>query len=129
MRGSGRTRAGASPAGRDADASGTPLLSFKRIDTYHAGGTLSQITVADPALRSLGVGEWRRERESRYVVRFTIASFLADGNLAAYADGTRSMKLSEDGTRLTSTTRTEVQDPQGQVFAVVCANDTAVPFE
>jgi hypothetical protein len=104
--------------------SGAVLASFKGMQVFHHGGTLTDTNSAAPTTRGPGFGTWWRDGE-HYVARFRFARYFPDGNLDGYTVVTRTAVLGDGGDMAMATSTIEIRNASDFVVARACARDTA----
>lgn len=111
---------------------GLPVApDFQGLSTYHEGGTYSEIAVAaNPILRSPAHGIWQRTNGRRnYSLKSVFLRFNASGVFLGKQRITQTIKLSLNGSQLTSSGGFEVLDLNGSVIGSGCSTATATRFE
>ena len=111
---------------------GLPVApDFQGLSTYNEGGTYSEIAVAaNPILRSPAHGIWQRTPGRRnFSLKSVFLRFNASGVFLGKQRITQAIKLSPDGSQLTSSGGFEVLDLMGNVIGSGCSTATATRFE
>jgi hypothetical protein len=112
---------------RDCTSSAT-LATFRASQIMHRGGGLTDTNAAPPASRGVGFGNWARQSDGRYAIKFRFFRYNADGSVAGTSVVTSTRTLAADGNSTTGDTRAEVRDSAGQVLSTICVSDAATRF-
>jgi len=99
-------------------ASGTVVANFKTMQVFHAGGTLTDTSAADPSTRGPGMGVWSG-RGLTYEARFRLMRF-SGGSFVGWTSASRTIDLAEDGQTATGSIAVDIIDPLGNVLASQC---------
>jgi hypothetical protein len=111
---------------------GAPVMpDFQGLMTFNEGGTLAETASgSSPALRSPGLGVWRRENGSRtYSMKIVFLRFSPTSVYLGKQRITQTLELSADGNQSTSTGTVEILDVNGNVLGSGCATSTGTRFE
>ena len=103
---------------------GGPTQTFEAINTFHAGGTLSDINMFPPATRVSGQGIWELQRNGQYRTRFQFFRFLPDGTYDGVQDIRTHVVLNHAATQLTKTIQARVLNVDGSVRAQLCGTSS-----
>jgi hypothetical protein len=101
---------------------GGPTQTFSALNTFHAGGTLSDINVLPPSARVSGQGIWELQRNGQYRTRFQFFRFLPDGSFDGVQDIRTTIVLDHRATRLSMTIQARVLNTDGSVRAQLCGS-------
>ena len=110
-------------------ATNAVIATFKGAQAMHRGGTLTDTSGGAPSARSGGIGNWSKNADGSYAVKFRFYRFNSDGSPAGTDVVTSTRTLSADGDSYTGNTRNEVRDLAGTVLATVCVSDAASRFK
>ncbi len=101
---------------------------FPGLQTYHAGGTMTETgSRSPPSRRSAGFGVWKRSGVNAYKSRFTFQGYDANGFLFNNLDFRGDTDLASDGKSFTSVSRLLVVDVSGNSMEF-CATSEGVRF-
>jgi hypothetical protein len=107
--------------------SGAVVRSFKGVNTFHRGGTLSDTNNTPPTPRGPGMGVWRAgARAGSYTASFRFYRYNPDGTLAGSQRVNRSFTLAADGNSSTGTIAAQVLDTADVVQQNLCGTETSV---
>lgn len=101
---------------------GGPTQTFVALNTFHAGGTLSDINALPPAMRVSGQGIWELQRNGQYRTRFQFFRFLPDGTYDGVQDIRTTIVLNHRATQLSMTIQASVLNVDGSVRAQLCGS-------
>lgn len=101
-----------------------PNRFFSAFNTFHHGGTLSDINFVPPTSRSPGHGIWEYMGAREYDTRFQFMRFLPTGEPDGIQDVFGAAVLDSRGNRYTSAVRARVLNVDGSVRAELCGNAT-----
>lgn len=104
------------------------IATFRGAQTMHRGGTLTDTNAGPPALRGPGFGNWSRNADGSYAVRFRFYRYNTDGSLAGTNVVSATRRLSADAATYDGVTRNEVRDLSGAVLQTVCVTDVGNRF-
>lgn len=108
-------------------ASGAVIRTFKGVNTFHRGGTLSDTNNGAPTARGPGAGIWRASGTAgNYTASFRFYRYNADGTLAGTQRVNRSFTLAADGNSTTGTIAAQVLDTADNVLQNVCGTEASV---
>jgi hypothetical protein len=111
-------------------ASGTPLISFPAMMTYHQGGTMTEAANDATALRRTGgQGVWAFQFERRYSAAFHFFRYNGDGSYAGTTKIRKRLEVSKSGTSYSATTTFDLLDASGTTTASGCATEAGTRFE
>ena len=100
---------------------GTPAnRNFIALNTFHAGGTLSDSNTLPGSLRSPGHGAWRYIGGGMYEGRMQFYRFLPDGSYDGLQDVFNTLELHRGGNRYESAVRARVLNTDGSVRVELC---------
>jgi hypothetical protein len=113
---------------------GQPVApSFRGLFTFHEGGTMSEFGVgpgSTPALRSPGHGVWQREHGwQQHSFTFTHYNYNVSGVLTGSVKIRASVELGASGDELTTSSESQILDPNDNVVAVGCATAAGTRLE
>jgi hypothetical protein len=94
--------------------------SFIALNTFHAGGTLSDSNTLPGSLRSPGHGAWRYVGRGMYEGRMQFYRFLPDGSYDGLQDITQTVELQGRGDRYESAVRARVLNVDGTLRVELC---------
>ena len=102
---------------------GQPIApSFPTLNTYHAGGTLSEHGSAlPPSQRGSGHGIWKRAGASTFTYRLTFQIFDVAGSLTSTQNVASTLVVGNGGDTLTGTSTFTRTDLSGNVSPLRCA--------
>lgn len=107
-------------------ASGQALATFRGMNLFHRGGTLSDTNAAPTVTRGPGFGTWKRNGAGpTYTATFRFFLYNPDGSFAGLQRVTRNLTLSADGNSTTSNNTAQTIDPAGNVVANLCVTDVS----
>ena len=109
---------------------GGTMNTFLGLNTFHAGGTLSDTNTFAPASRGPGMGVWEylgRGPQGVYLYKnhFQFARFLPDGSFDGLQDIYNDITLQPDGMSWTGITHAFALNPDGSVRAEICGTGLA----
>lgn len=104
---------------------GGPTQTFKALNTYHAGGTLTDRNTFAPGARASGQGVWSHQGNGQYKSRFQFYRFLPDGSFDGVQDIRTTMILNRLATEYTNTVRAKVLNADGSVRVELCGSGSA----
>ena len=94
--------------------------NFIALNTFHAGGTLSDSNTLPGSLRSPGHGAWRYVGRGMYEGRMQFYRFLPDGSYDGLQDITQTVELQGGGDRYESAVRARVLNVDGSLRVELC---------
>lgn len=97
-------------------------LSFVALNTFHAGGTLSDINALPPTSRASGQGVWAYKLNNRYETRFQFLRFQPDGSYDGIQDIRTTMTLNRQATQYDATVRVRVLNTDGSLRVELCGH-------
>ncbi len=103
--------------------SNAAIATFRGMQVLHRGGSLTDTQGANPGARSPGFGQWSRNADATYAVKFRFYRFNADGSPAGSNLVSSTRTLGADGNSYSGTTRNEVRDTAGTLVATLCITD------
>lgn len=106
--------------------SGAAIRTFKGMNTFHRGGTLSDTNNQPTALRGPGHGVWKKGTGSGYTATFRFYRYNADGTLAGSQKVTRTTTLGADNNSTTGTISAQLLDTSDAVLQTLCGTETSV---
>lgn len=131
--------AAGSPAGRIVGAwefpdvhvfncnSGQTLARFRAASLFHSGGTMQDTNTNPPGMRGPAFGIWNYDPVSReHLVRMRLYRYNPDGSFAGATEVIRTIRLSEDGNRISETFRGKFLNPAEQVLFESCGSSEGV---
>ena len=104
------------------------LGTFKGAQSMHRGATLTDTSAGPPSARSAGIGNWSKNADGTYAIKFRYYRFNADGSLAGTNVVTSTRTLAADGSSYTGSTKNEARDLTGNVLSTSCVSDAATRF-
>lgn len=99
---------------------GALITSFRAMDVFHRGGTLTDTNATPPTTRGVGFGTWRYLGGQLYTASMQFFRYNPDGTFAGLQRVRQSITLSSDGNQLTNTVRAETLNPNDVVVATSC---------
>ena len=110
---------------------GPAFVAFQGLNTYHAGGTLSDTNNTPSALRSPGHGAWKHLGGNSYASRFRIFRVLPSGQYDGHADVRTTIVLDGPGSTYGSEVRARNYNPDGSFRGELCgvADGTRIDVE
>jgi len=105
--------------------SGAVLRSFKGMNTFHRGGTLSDTNNSPTVTRGPGMGTWKRNPGGNYTASFRFYRYNADGTLAGSQKVTRTTAMT-DSSSTTGTISAQIIDTGENVLQTLCGSETSV---
>jgi hypothetical protein len=106
---------------------GAVIRTFKGVNTFHRGGTLTDTNHAAPTTRGPGAGVWRAGAAAgSYTASFRFYRYNADGTLAGTQKVNRSFALATDGNATTGTIAAQILDPADTVLQNLCGTEASV---
>ena len=112
---------------RDCVTSAT-IATFRSSQVLHRGGTMTETNGSNPATRGPGFGNWSRNADGTYTLKFRFYRYNADGSLAGSNVVTSTRTISADGNGYTSNNQSQVRDVAGNVIATACVGDVGTRF-
>ena len=106
-------------------ASGAVVRTFKGMNTFHRGGTLSDTNFAPTVTRGPGQGVWRKNADGSYTARFRFYRYNNDGTLAGSQRVTNTATLTDANTA-SNTISAQVLDTNDNVLQTLCGTATSV---
>jgi hypothetical protein len=107
--------------------SGTAIRTFKGVNVFHRGGTLSDTNSAAPTTRGPGAGIWRAGAVAgSYTASFRFYRYNPDGTLAGSQRVNRTFTLAASGNSTTGTIAAQVLDTAGTVLQSLCGTEASV---
>lgn len=107
--------------------SGTVIRTFKGVNTFHRGGTLSDTNNGAPTTRGPGAGIWRAGAVAgSYTASFRFYRYNPDGTLAGSQRVNRTFTLGASGNSTTGTIAAQVLDTADTVLQNLCGTETSV---
>ena len=107
--------------------SGSPLATFRAMDTFVQGGSLVDTNAAPPSTRGPGFGRWQYVGGGQYTATFRFFLYNPDGTFAGVRRVTQTIDL--EGDDLNSIVTIEVFDPNDTLISTACAIATAKRVE
>lgn len=109
---------------------GGPVNTFLGLNTFMAGGTLSDTNTFQPTSRGPGMGVWTylgrgRHGESRYKNHFQFARFKPDGSFDGLQDVYNDITLQADAKTWTANVHAYVLNVDGSVRVEACGSALA----
>lgn len=101
---------------------GGPTRTFIALNTFHAGGTMSDINAAPPTTRVSGQGIWRYQGRGQYKTRFQFFSYLPDGTYDGVRDITTTAMLNAHANQYSATVYARNLNPDGTLRVELCGN-------
>lgn len=106
--------------------SGAAIRSFKGVNTFHRGGTLSDANITAPTTRGPGAGVWRASAAAgSYTASFRFYRYNPDGALAGAQRVNRNFTLAADGNSTTGTIAAQILDTADTVLQNMCGTETS----
>jgi hypothetical protein len=105
--------------------SGAVVRTFKGMNTFHRGGTLSDTNNAPTATRGPGQGVWKKGAGT-YTASFRFYRYNADGSLAGSQKVTRTTTLGTDGNSSSGTISAQIIDTSETVLQTLCGTEASV---
>lgn len=99
---------------------GPATISFTALNTFHAGGTLSDSNARPGTERSPGHGVWEHSGRGLYETRFQFFRFLPTGALDGVQDIRQTVALDARGRSYETTIRARVLNVDGSQRAELC---------
>lgn len=103
------------------------LATFRGMQVYHRGGTLTDTSGAPTVTRTAGFGVWQRA-SNEVTTKFRFFRYNADGSLAGSTVVTRTAVPGADGNSVTGRSTTQLFDVGGTEVGRGCATDTGTRF-
>lgn len=104
-------------------ATGQTFARFRAASLFHAGGTMQDTNNNPPGVRGPALGVWSYDPISReHTVRMRLYRYNPDGSFAGANEVTRTIRLSEDGNRMSETFRGKILDPAEQLLFESCGS-------
>ncbi|MFL6662598.1 MAG: hypothetical protein ACJ8G7_10470 [Rhizobacter sp.] len=104
------------------------LASFRGLQVYHRGGTLTDTGGGPTATRSAGFGVWTRSGDT-VTTKFRFFRYNADGSPAGSSIVARTVTLGADNKSVTGASQVTVLDTAGNTVAQGCSTDTGTRFQ
>ena len=101
------------------------LRTFKGVNLFHRGGSLTGDNSLPRAAQGIALGNWRHDGSS-YTANARFLRFNPDGSLAGSQKVQRSIVLAADGNNFAGTVAAQVIDLSGVVLQPICGSETAV---
>ena len=102
---------------------GEIIRNLRALNLFVHDGSMTETSTN--ILRGTSVGTWRHVQGDTYMSMFEFFRFNPDGTFASTARVTRTIELSEDGTRFTSTGTVEDFNAQIVRVSVGCSTEIA----
>lgn len=102
---------------------GEIIRNLRALNLFVHDGSMTETSTN--ILRGTSVGTWRHVQGDTYMSMFEFFRFNPDGTFASTARVTRTIELSEDGTRFTSTGTVEDFNAQNVRVSVGCSTEIA----
>jgi hypothetical protein len=102
---------------------GEVIRRLRALNLFVHDGSMTE--TSSNIMRGPSVGTWRFVQDDTYTSMFEFFRFNPDGTFASTARVIRTIELSEDGTRFTSTGTVEDFNAQDVRVSVGCATETA----
>ena len=102
---------------------GDTVRRVRALNLYVHDGSMTE--TSSNITRGPSVGTWRHVEDNIYTSMFEFFRFNADGTFASIARVTRTITLSDDGTRFTSTGTVEDFNAQNARVSIGCSTETA----
>jgi hypothetical protein len=106
--------------------SGAAIRSFKGMNTFHRGGTLSDTNNQPTVNRGPGHGVWKKGVGGAYTASFRFYRYNPDGSLAGSQKVTRTTTLAVDNNNTTGTISAQLLDTGDAVLQTLCGTETSV---
>lgn len=106
--------------------SGAVIRSFKGMNTFHRGGTLSDTNNQPTVNRGPGQGVWKKAAGSGYTASFRFYRYNPDGSLAGSQKVTRTTTLAADNNNTSGTISAQVLDAADVLQQSLCGTETSV---
>jgi hypothetical protein len=106
--------------------SGAAIRSFKGMNTFHRGGTLSDTNNQPTVNRGPGHGVWKKGVGGAYTASFRFYRYNPDGSLAGSQKVTRTTTLAVDNNNTTGTISAQLLDTGDAVLQTQCGTETSV---
>lgn len=106
--------------------SGNAVVTFPAMNQYAADGSELELGVnMSPATRYPSLGTWHFLALGRFASEFKFFRFNPDGSYAGTQEVRRTITLSNDANRFTSTASVAIYDPAHHLVKNGCATETA----
>jgi hypothetical protein len=101
---------------------GAPVSNFQSLVTFAQGGTLTNVTTGgNPALRTTGLGTWKKAGGHEFTAVTMVFLFSPAGAWAATQRIANTFELGTNRDELTGTTEVKFFDTNGNLTSTVCA--------
>jgi hypothetical protein len=105
--------------------SGAVVRTFRGMNTFHRGGTLSDTNDQPAGTRGPGQGVWKKGAGA-YSASFRFYRYNADGSLAGSQKVTRTTTLGADNNSTTGTISAQVIDTADTVVQTICGTEASI---
>jgi hypothetical protein len=105
---------------RPCAAPAAPPLTFRAINVFHVGGTLSDINTSPPTSRGAGMGIWQHLGQGVYQSRFQFPRFLSTGAFDGFQDVSTSFALAPGANDYTASVDARVLNIDGTLRLALC---------
>jgi hypothetical protein len=105
---------------RPCAAPAAPPLTFRAINVFHVGGTLSDVNTSPPTSRGAGMGVWQHLGQGVYESRFQFPRFLPTGAFDGFQDVSTSFVLAPRGNAYTATVNARVLNVDDTLRVELC---------
>jgi len=102
---------------------GEIIRKVRALNLYVHDGSMTE--TSSNVMRGPSVGTWRHVEDNTYTSMFEFFRFNADGTFTSTARVIRTIELSQDGTRFTSTGTVEDFNAQNIRVSIGCSSETA----
>jgi hypothetical protein len=101
---------------------GAPLVTFQSVVAFAQGGTVTNVTTgSSPALRSTGLGTWKKAGDHTFTAVTVAFLFSPVGAWTATQRIANTLEIGSDPDELTGTTAVEFFDTNGNLIMTACA--------
>ena len=104
-------------------ASGATVRTFKGLNVFGRGGSISGTNSGPPTTQGPALGLWKRTAGPNYTATFRFFRYNPDGTLAGSQRGTRTLTVGTDGNSITGTISAQVLDPADGVVQTICGTE------
>lgn len=108
-------------------ASGASLGTFRGVNVFHRGGTLSDTNGAPTSTRGPGFGLWSKTAAG-YTAAFRFYRYNPDGSLAGSTRVSQTLTMAADGNSTEATISTQLLDLGGAVVQTQCVTAASTRF-
>jgi hypothetical protein len=107
------------------DCEGHTIASFRALEMFGEGGTVTSVDNTPPTGHGPGLGQWEFLGDHMYSAPFQFFNFNSDGSFAEVQKIERTIKLMHQGSTYASSVTFQAIDPNGNVVRSGCGSEAA----